>query len=176
MAPEKKAPNGENNPPVETTKSKWYQYPGVNLRFLLDFMRATGHNTASLCKMSNMPPQALRVQLKRDDMKISKAKELIKNAGYKLDIKLYMQSQEADSDYIVTLPKAIRKNDDKNLAFLDEFFSMVGESQYEIGKKMGITQGAVFSWFKTDDIMISYIVKIKEIYKAKLEFRITEKI
>lgn len=176
MIPEKNPQDGFNETVVqEKNIRRWHQYPGINLRFMLDFMRATGHNTASLCKLSNMPPQAFRLQLKSDDMKLSKAKQLIKNAGYKLEIKLYPGPQEAsDTDYIVTLPKKQAEEGGENLRFIMDFIKRSGDSQHELGRKIGITQGAVFAWFRTDDIMISYIVKIKEAYKAKLEFRITE--
>lgn len=176
MTTEKDLQEGTEETIVEERNTRrWHQYPGINLKFMLDFMRATGLNTATLCKMSNVPPQAFRLQLKSDDMKLSKAKQLIKNAGYKLDIRLYPTAPEtADTDYIVTLPKRQNEEGNENLRFIIDFVGRAGDSQHELGRKLGVTQGAVFAWFRTDDIMISYIVKIKEVYKAKLEFRITE--
>lgn len=167
----------EDNQPKKRVQSKWYQYPGVNLRFLLDFMKALGLNTESLCKPTGQPPQSFRIQLKRDDMKLSKAKRLIEANGYKLEIRLIPKETKQDSEgYIVTLPRIIKKNDNpKNLDFLKDFIASRGESQYVLADKLGVTQGAVFAWFNTDDILISYIIKIKEAYDVNLEFRITEK-
>ena len=157
-------------------QSKWYQYPGVNLRFLLEFMKALRMNTESICKAASQPPQSLRIQLKRDDMKLSKAKFLIKANGYNLNVRLIPKEQtDANKGYIVTLPNIKKKPEEpKNLSFLKEFMTSVGESQYAVADKLHVTQAAVNAWFKTDDILISYIVKIKEVYNLDLEFRITE--
>ncbi len=156
---------------------KWHQYPGKNLRFLIDYIRISGLNTTKISIPSGLPPQSLRIQLQRDDMKLSKAKKLIENTGCKLDVILYPQAQEEDDEnYIVVIPKK-KDTEEKagNLAFLSNFMKQLGQSQYDLAEKLGITQGAVYAWFATDDIMISYINRIKDAYSAKLEFRITEK-
>lgn len=162
--------------PKKKVQSKWYQYPGVNLRFLLDFMKALRLNTETLCKPTALPPQSLRIQLKRDDLKLSKAKRLIESHGYKLDIRLIPKTnKQGDDGYIVTLPNIQRKKEaPKNLDFLKEYMQSIGESQYALADKLGVTQAAIYAWYNTDDILISYIIKIKEAYDLNLEFRITE--
>lgn len=164
------------NGPKKRVQSKWYQYPGINLRFLLDFMKAVGLNTEALCKPTGQPPQSLRIQLKRDDMKLSKAKRLIESNGYKLEIRYIPKEKNTEEDnYIVTLPHIVKKKENKrDLDFIKDFIASQGDSQYALAEKIGVTQGAVFAWFNTDDILISYIIKIKEAYDVNLEFRITE--
>lgn len=156
---------------------KWHQYPGKNLKFLLDYIKISGHNTATISQACGLPPQPLRMQLQRDDMKLSKARRLIEGTGCNLEVVLYPQSLPGDDEnYIVVMPRR-RVTSDKpaQMDFLKAFMKQTGQSQYDLARKIGITQGAVYAWFSTDDIMISYINKIKDAYQAKLEFRITEK-
>lgn len=163
--------------PMKKTQSKWNDYPGKNLRFLLEFKAALGLNTESLCKPTGLSPQSIRIQFKRDDMKLSKAKRIIESHGYKLNVNLTPRKQGKDNgdNYIVNLPVITKKTEQaKNLDFLKDFMQLMGESQYALANKLEVTQGAVFAWLSTDDILISYLVKIVEKYDADIEFKITE--
>lgn len=176
-------------------------YGCYNLRFLLDILAATGHTPKTFGKMTDKPAsaaQTLRLQLKNDDMRLSKAKEVVSilTGGYQLVVEFKDEKDEYDggiempiampaeaSYYELILPEALRKNfarrirmkkidPRKNLAFLRSFLAYHGISQRALGKALGISGGAVETWLRRDDMAISYLFRIKDAYNMGLCFRL----
>ena len=173
-------------------------YGCYNLRFLLDILAATRHTPKTFGKMTDKPAsaaQTLRLQLKNDDMRLSKAKEVVSilTGGYELVVEFkdeYDGGREMPiampaepSYYELILPEALRKNlargtrmkkidPRKNLAFLRSFLTYHGISQRALGKALGISGGAVETWLRRDDMAISYLFRIKDVYNLGLCFRL----
>ena len=123
----------------------------------------------------------LRTPLKKDNMKLSKAQEILGHFGLTVKVSLYMpgrpKGQPADPNYRVNIPEgytvsAPPMEDDSEVAFLKRFMIENSLSQEELGRAVGFTHGAVRNWLNSDDIMISHIISIKEYYGAIVEFDI----
>ena len=155
------------------------------LRFLLDVFVATGHTPHTFSKMTDNPPStasALRTQLNKDDMKASRAKEIVSVLGYQLtiDIKEKNPSSQSTPPYKLILPKSLQRNlergylpkkdRNKNLTFLHEFVSRCNISRRELSRRIGLSAGAIESWFRTDDIAISHLFKIEEAFDVEIVF------
>lgn len=117
-------------------------------------------------------------------MKLSKAKAIVDTLGYTLNVRLVPKLQpeiveNEDTSYIVRLPVEIKRRQIQskyeNLDFLEEFVSSRNISKRELANKLNMSPGAIFTWFKTDDIAISYLSKIKDAFDVNLEFNILAK-
>lgn len=176
----KTAPRSIGRPGSGSTLQK--HYGCRNLKFLLDLFDATGltpHTFAQLTANPASTATALRLQLNKDDMKVSKARAIVDTVGYTLDIRFTDKSPERDEDpsYIVRLPSGIKKAENKyeNLGFLMDFLKSHAVTQRGLADKIGMSPGAVFTWFKLDDIAISYLNRIKDAFDVNLEFNILTK-
>lgn len=180
------ASNAESKPRVP--RSLYVKYPCQNLRFLLDFFTATGLTPYSFGQKTDNPlssAQALRVQLNKDDMKISRAKEIVGIAGYQLDIDLLEKDRPAMEElgYTLILPEDLqenlkrggphRKTKNVNLAFLQDFLYRNRVSRRRMAEAIDQSAGCVETWFNSDDIAISYLFRIKEVYPVELIFTIS---
>lgn len=166
------------------------KYGSRNLRFLLDILNATGHSPHSFGLLTDNPTStstALRKQLNSDDMKLTRAKEIVSTLGYQLSTEIREKNlpcQEA-LGYKLILPKTLQKNLEKgflekkdmnkNLTFLREFLSRNGIPKRELARAIELSPGAVETWFKNDDIAISHIFRIGEVYDAEVVFTIKSK-
>lgn len=180
---------GTPEPPVKKKKNglgaRNEDYNCKNLRFLIDLFDALGLSPNSYARLTPNPTSTavgLRYQLNRDDMKVSKAREIVNTLGYKLDIRFTEKEEQEktgnDTGYIVTLPESIHRPIEskyKNLAFLDEFMKKRKLSKRGFADEIKMSPGAVFTWFTLDDIAISYLNVIKDIYNVNLEFKILPK-
>ncbi len=120
-------------------------------------------------------------------MKVSRAKQIVSTVGYKLDIEFNDKKNAVKEvlGYTLILPKKLQDNlekgilkkeeQNKNLRFLKEFLSRNSISKRKLAKAIGMSAGAVETWFNTDDVAISYLYRIKEAYKVDISFIITEK-
>lgn len=91
------------------------KYRCKNLRFLLDVFVAIGHTPHTFSQMTDNPrstASALRTQLNKDDMKASRAKEIVSILGYQLtiDIKEKTPPRQVTSAYQLILPKPLQRN------------------------------------------------------------------
>lgn len=176
----KTTPRSIGRPGSGSTLQK--HYGCRNLKFLLDLFDATGltpHTFAQLTPNPASTATALRLQLNKDDMKVSKARAIVDTVGYTLDIRFTDKTpvQDEDPSYIVRLPSGIKKTESKyeNLGFLMDFLKSHAVTQRGLADKIGMSPGAVFTWFKLDDIAISYLNKIKDAFDVNLEFNILTK-
>ena len=193
--PKKAASQGNEAPLPESKKNEtksigrpasgstlMQHYGCRNLKFLLDLFDAvelTPHTFAQLTPNPASTATALRLQLNKDDMKVSKARSIVDTIGYTLDIRFTdkIPTPDEDPSYIVHLPTEIKKHESKyeNLGFLMDFLKTHGISQRGLAEKIGMSPGAVFTWFKLDDVAISYLNQIKDAFDVKLEFNILPK-
>ena len=163
-------------------------YDCKHLRFVLDALTATGLSPQSYGKLTDNPPstsQALRVQLKQDDMKLSKAKQFVSTLGYDLTVDLLEKNRTTSSDYKLILPEKLQQNlergileqedKNKNLSFLLRFMSHNGITKRRLARVLEMSPGAINAWFRADDILISYLFKIKNVLQADIAFSISER-
>lgn len=165
-------------PPHTDYKS---HYKCVALRFLVEFFNLLGISAGRFAGMTANPKStamALRTQFKADDMKLSKAMWVVEMLGFRLRVRFICPSDPMDDpDYLVRLPRDIMNRPGKKpreLDFLREFLRKKGISQRQLAHDLGISEGAVFGWFKCEDLAISYLVAIKNTYRVKLVFEIVD--
>ena len=104
-------------------------------------------------------------------MKVSRAKQIVSTVGYKLDIEFNDKKNAVKEvlGYTLILPKKLQDNlekgilkkeeQNKNLRFLKEFLSRNSISKRKLAKAIGMSAGAVETWFNTDDVAISYLYR-----------------
>lgn len=183
------SPPSTSKPNRKRGKTTWRRhYECNNLKFLIDLFDTLGETPASYSQKTPNPESTatgLRNQLNADDMKLSKAKAIVNTLGYELNVQLTPKPRpeivnNKDKSYIVRLPVEIKKkesvkSDYVNLDFLEEFIDSRNLSKRELAKKLNMSPGAIFTWFQTDDIAISYLNKIKDTFDVNLEFNILSK-
>ncbi len=159
-------------------------YPGKNLKFLLDFFRYIDKTPEDYGRIGKSSAQSLREQLRKDDMKISKAEEVIRTFGYKLEIQFSSRETTepkavVDENYIVDLPE--KDNSKLNsryklerLSFLEEIMVENKISQRKLSEILEYSYGAVQAWLRTDDMPLSVVNLIKDKFNLKIKFKITE--
>lgn len=181
--PEKSITTGSKELP-----SLYQTYNCRHLRFLLDLFTALGITPNSYGNLTDNPrsaSQTLRYYLQNDDMKISKAKAIVDKTGFKLDFHFdagnHIHMIVQNPDYTLTLPEKLqlkltnKENKYKNLGFLRDFMVQRNLSQRKLASIIEISPGAVETWFRMDDVYISYLYKIKEKMGTELHIDITEK-
>lgn len=174
--PEKTFPEKKT---ITTTKrvprTRYTHYQCKNLKFLIEFFQAINLTPHSYSKLTDNPAStasSLRLQLNQDDMKLSKAQQVIDTCGFMLDIRLTEKEKEenTDSSYIVQIPIETKYAEHRRLDFLRTFMSTRALTQRQLASDLGVANGTVFTWFTIDDISISYLNKIKDTYNANLVF------
>lgn len=180
----------ENAYVVSPKSSLYAKYGSGHLCFLLDILIATGHTPHSFGLLTDNPRStstALRKQLNNDDMKLSRAAEIVSILGYQLstDIKEKNLPSPETLGYRLILPKTLQKNLEKGfldkkhmnrkLSFLFEFISRNSIAKRELARELGLSPGAVETWFKNDDIAISHLFRIADMYDAEIVFTLKPK-
>lgn len=172
-------------PGPSNSKTAGKGYKTTRLRFLTALLEATGYTVYTYAHLESNSPSAannIKRMLLADDMKVSKAKSIVENLGYKLDIILKQKPEnEGDGRHEVpnyVLPESLenrKKLRDKNLQFLIDFMQENYLTQRQLAKDLGVSAGGVQAWLDADDIRISWLYKIHEIYDTVLQFKIEDK-
>lgn len=115
-------------------------------------------------------PQNIHTTLKRDDMDLSKAQEWAGKFGFTLSFRFAASdTQVQETKNVVKLINQIYKNKSiTRLGFLQIAFNAFGIDRQELANQLGIHYSTVNRWFKVDDIKISYLYKITELYNLEL--------
>ena len=140
------------------------------LQFLLTLMESKGVGKHELARMMGVSPQNIFTYLKRDDMKLSYAQEVANKLGYDLSIRLEKPG-DANKNIIVDVEGLVGKDGLARLAFLRMAMSQYGIERKDMAEKLGLNYTGVNRWFKVDDIAISYIYKIAELYGLKVRIK-----
>ena len=181
-------PEGTMKTAQKTNPSLYDTYNCRHLRFLLDLFTALNLTPYSFGQMTDNPlstAQALRAQLKKDDMKISRAKTIVGMTGYRLRLSFKDETKmiQKVEDYTLTLPAELSENLTRkkeaspyeNLDFLHEFLQRRRISRRQLAQRIEVSPGAVETWFRADDCAISYLYRIKNSYDVELVFDIQTK-
>lgn len=140
------------------------------LSFLLTALDAKGMTKADLARMMGVTPQNIFTYLKRDDMKLSFAQEIFHKMGYTLSFRL--EAEDAPSrDVQIDLEGLVGKDGLTRLAFLRVAMGRYGITRKALAEKLDIGYSGVNRWFAVDDISISYLYEIAEIYNLKVKIK-----
>ena len=146
-----------------------------NLKFLVALLASTGMTKVDLAKMMGKSPQNIFTYFQRDDMKLSFAQEIADKMGYALSFRLESENQPTGNvsieveDLVKATPGA--QLSVKRMSFLRLAMSIYNMDRKSIAEKLDLAPAAVTRWFAVDDIYISYIFKIAELYGLKVNIR-----
>jgi len=142
------------------------------LQFLLSLMeirRVSKHELASIMGVS---PQNIFVYFKRDDMKLSVAQEMASRLGYDLSYRLVKEDGPA-RDVVLDIEGLVGKDGLQRLAFLRVAMGQYGIERKALAEQLDLNYTGVNRWFKVDDIALSYLYKIAELYGLKVKIKAT---
>lgn len=142
------------------------------LQFLQDMMMSKGVGKYELARMMGVTPQNIFTYFKRDDMKLSVAQEMASALGYDLSIRLEKEDAPRQN-VVVEIEGLVGKNGLARLAFLRIAMSQFGIQRKDMAEKLELNYTGVNRWFKVDDIAISYIYDIAELYGLKVIIKAT---
>lgn len=140
------------------------------LQFLLSLMESKGVGKHELARMLGVSPQNVFTYFKRDDMKLSYAQKIAELLGYDLSFRLESESAPL-RDVIVEIEGLVGKDGLQRLAFLRIAMSQYGIERKDVAEKLGLNYTGVNRWFKVDDMAITYIYRIAEIYGLKVKIK-----
>ena len=130
------------------------------LQFLRSFMETNGISKIDLARVMGVSAQNIFVYFKRDDMKLSYAQEIFDKFGYNLTFSLEKEQQSTQGVIIDILRVA---------------FALYDIKRTTVAEDLGLNITGVNRWFRVDDMSISYIFKIAELYGLKVRITATPK-
>ena len=134
------------------------------LEFLESLLLATGTNKSQLAKIMGVSAQNIFTYFQRDDMKLSHAQEIASRLGFKLGFTLEKEGAPSSSATLMDIESLVNANGLSRLAFLRVAMGQYGIQRKDLAEKLGLNYTGVNRWFKVDDISISYIYMIAELY------------
>lgn len=143
------------------------------LQFVNSFLSQIGMTSTEAADKAGFARNTIYHWFKLDNAKLSSVEKLIESCGYKISFSLKPATNEV-GDALMTLVKKEKATEegDKKLSFLDEAMDRYGISRKDTAEKLGIGYTAMYYWFKSDDIFISYIYKIAEMHNLKVLIKI----
>ena len=133
------------------------------LQFLLSLMEIRRVSKHELARIMGVSPQNIFVYFKRDDMKLSVAQEMASRLGYDLSYRLVKEDGQA-RDVVLDIEGLVGKDGLQRLAFLRVAMGQYGIERKALAEQLDLNYTGVNRWFKVDDISISYIYRIAELY------------
>ena len=139
------------------------------LQFLRSFMETNGISKIDLARVMGVSAQNIFVYFKRDDMKLSYAQEIFDKFGYNLTFSLEKE-QQSTQDVIIDIQPLVSSGGLKRVAF-----ALYDIKRTTVAEDLGLNITGVNRWFRVDDMSISYIFKIAELYGLKVRITATPK-
>ena len=141
------------------------------LKFLKDFMNTCGDSAAEMARIIGLTRAGVSHWFIHDDCKLSYCETYINNRGYELSIELKTATVSPDgmvSINIVKDPLAPEDSGCRRVKFLLDALSKQGITKGQVAKDLGMKANSVRHWFVVDDIYVSYIFRIAELYGFKV--------
>ena len=135
----------------------------------MEIRRVSKHELARIMGVS---PQNIFVYFKRDDMKLSVAQEMASRLGYDLSYRLVKEDGQA-RDVVLDIEGLVGKDGLQRLAFLRVAMGQYGIERKALAEQLDLNYTGVNRWFKVDDIALSYLYKIAELYGLKVKIKAT---
>ncbi|MBO5570001.1 MAG: hypothetical protein J6A79_13865 [Clostridia bacterium] len=142
------------------------------LQFLLSLMEIRRVSKHELARIMGVSPQNIFVYFKRDDMKLSVAQEMASRLGYDLSYRLVKEDGPA-RDVVLDIEGLVGKDGLQRLAFLRVAMGQYGIERKALAEQLDLNYTGVNRWFKVDDIALSYLYKIAELYGLKVKIKAT---
>ena len=142
------------------------------LQFLLSLMEIRRVSKHELARIMGVSPQNVFVYFKRDDMKLSVAQEMASRLGYDLSYRLVKEDGPA-RDVVLDIEGLVGKDGLQRLAFLRVAMGQYGIERKALAEQLDLNYTGVNRWFKVDDIALSYLYKIAELYGLKVKIKAT---
>lgn len=142
------------------------------LEFLESLLLATGTNKSQLAKIMGVSAQNIFTYFQRDDMKLSYAQEIASRLGCSVQFMLEKADASSASAALLDLESLVNGKGLARLAFLRVAMGQYGIERKDLASKLGIGYTGVNRWFKVDDIAISYIYKIAELYGLEVKVKL----
>ena len=103
-------------------------------------------------------------------MKMSQAEAMALKLGYELTFSLNGSKTKQNTDKLVMNLEEIVGRDAQlqRLAFLQIAMKLNGIERKTLAQQLGLNYTGVNRWFKVDDISISYLFRIAELYNLKV--------
>ncbi len=139
------------------------------LQFLLSLMEVRGVSKHELARIMGVSPQNIFTYFKRDDMKLSVAQEMASRLGYDLSYRL--EKDGAVRDVVTDIEGLVGKDGIQRLAFLRVAMSQYGIERKRLAEQLELNYTGINRWFKVDDIAISYLYKIADLYGLKVKIK-----
>ncbi len=144
------------------------------LKFLEVILENSAVSKSELASIMGVSPQNIFTYFKRDDMKLSLAQEMASRLGYSLSFSL--EGEKASSENVILdIESFIGEKGLNRLAFLRAAMGLYQIERKKLAEQLGIGYTGLNRWFKVDDIAISYIFKIAELYGLKVHVKATKK-
>ena len=118
--------------------------------------------------------QNIFTYFQRDDMKLSYAQEIAYRLGCSVLFMLEKEDASSASATLLDLESLVNGKGLARLAFLRVAMGQYGIERKDLASKLGIGYTGVNRWFKVDDIAISYIYKIAELYGLKVKVNLKQ--
>ena len=142
------------------------------LQFLLSLMEIRRVSKHELARIMGVSPQNIFVYFKRDDMKLSVAQEMASRLGYDLSYRLVKEDGQA-RDVVLDIEGLVGKDGLQRLAFLRVAMGQYGIERKALAEQLDLNYTGVNRWVKVDDIALSYLYKIAELYGLKVKIKAT---
>lgn len=142
------------------------------LQFLLSLMEIRRVSKHELARIMGVSPQNIFVYFKRDDMKLSVAQEMASRLGYDLSYRLVKEDGPA-RNVVLDIEGLVGKDGLQRLAFLRVAIGQYGIERKALAEQLDLNYTGVNRWFKVDDIALSYLYKIAELYGLKVKIKAT---
>ena len=140
------------------------------LQFLISMLDNRGMSKYDLARMMGVSPQNIFTYLKRDDMKLSYAQDMAAKLGY--DLSFALEKEEVSTqNVIMDIESYVGEKGLRRLAFLRAALGLYGIGRKQLAEDLGLNYTGVNRWFRVDDIAISYIYKIADLYGLKVRIK-----
>lgn len=140
----------------------------LRLQFLQDILDAQDVSKRDLAALMGVTPQNIFTYFKRDDMRLSVAMEIAEKLGYDLAFSLNKPGRVSASKAALQieslLGNAVGATKVNRLAFLSIAMKLYGIERKDLAEKLDLAYNGINRWFKVDDISISYLYQIADIY------------
>jgi len=140
------------------------------LQFLLSLLEYKGVAKRELARMLGMTPQSIFTYFKRDDMKLSFAQTVASKLGYELVFRLEKADAQLQSGAL-EIEAPAGDGGLSRLSFLRVALQQYGISRKELAEKLELHYMGVNRWFKVDDIAISYLYEIAQLYGLQVKVK-----
>lgn len=147
----------------------------VRLAFLNSLLANTNTSKFELARLMNKTYQNIFTYFKRDDMKLSYAQEIADKLGYRLIFNLENETSD-NASVVLNIESMVGESGLNRLAFLQIAMKVNGIQRKTLAEQLDLHYTGVNRWFKVDDIAISYIFKIAELYNLKVVIKAEKKI